>query len=216
MSTPPQEALHGMRVDYRKDALDETDLAADPVEQFRLWFDEATAAKVVEPNAMTFATATPDGIPSARVLLLKEFDQDGFIFFTNYGSRKGRELLANPRGAMVFFWQPLERQVRIEGTVERVSREKSLSYFEVRPKASRLGAWASRQSDVVASREVIEQREAELTAEFGENIPLPDFWGGYVLKPTSIEFWQGRPGRLHDRLRYQKIAGVWKIDRLSP
>lgn len=216
MSQESKETLHEMRVDYRKDALDEVDLLPDPVEQFRVWFDEATAANVAEPNAMTFATATPDGIPSARVLLLKEFDRDGFVFFTNYGSRKGRELLTNPRGAMVFFWQPLERQVRIEGTVERVSREKSLSYFEVRPKASRLGAWASRQSEVVASREVIEQREAELTAKFGENIPLPDFWGGYVLKPTSVEFWQGRPGRLHDRLRYVKNGDVWNIDRLSP
>lgn len=211
-----QKDLQAMRVDYRRDALDETGAAADPFTQFDAWFADAEAAKLAEPNAMTLATATPDGVPSARVLLLKGFDARGFVFFTNYDSRKGQELTANPRAAMVFFWQPLERQVRIEGTIKKADRDESQGYFDSRPRASQLGAWASRQSEVIASRAVVESREKELDAQFADGVPLPDFWGGYRLVPAIVEFWQGRPSRLHDRLRYTRADGGWTIDRLSP
>ncbi|HEX8914718.1 MAG TPA: pyridoxamine 5'-phosphate oxidase [Humisphaera sp.] len=207
-----------LRIDYGRGQLLEADAAADPFEQFARWFADAQAAKVPEPNAMTLATADATGAPSARVVLLKGFDHSGFSFFTNYESRKGRELAANPRAALCFYWQPLERQVRIEGTVERVSRAESDAYFHSRPTAAQVGAWASRQSEVLAGRDEIERREAELTVRFAEReVPLPDFWGGYRLVPSAIEFWQGRPSRLHDRLRYLREAdGSWKVDRLSP
>ncbi|MGN6725384.1 MAG: pyridoxamine 5'-phosphate oxidase [Tepidisphaeraceae bacterium] len=209
-----------MRVDYRKGTLDHSAVDADAIRQFERWLKEAEDARVPEPNAMTVATATASGIPSARILLLKGVDARGFVFFTNYESRKGRELSENPRAALVFFWEPLERQVRVEGTVERVSREESRRYFDVRPRASRIGAWASRQSTVVPSRESLEQREIELDQQFreqfGESVPLPDFWGGYRVLPSVIEFWQGRPSRLHDRLRYTRQGDRWAIERLSP
>ena len=212
--------LQGMRVDYRKGTLDHSAVDADAVRRFERWLKEAEDARVPEPNAMTVATATVSGIPSARILLLKGVDARGFVFFTNYESRKGRELSENPRAALVFFWEPLERQVRVEGTVERVSREESRRYFDVRPRASRIGAWASRQSTVVPSRESLEQREIELDRQFreqfGESVPLPEFWGGYRVVPSVIEFWQGRPSRLHDRLRYTRQGDRWAIERLSP
>lgn len=210
--------LKNLRVDYGLADLAEAHVATDPVAQFMRWFDEALTAKLPEPDAMTLATASPDGMPSARVVLLKGVDASGFTFFTNYTSRKGRELDANPRACLCFFWQPMERQVRVEGTVGRVSRAESEAYFCSRPMASQLGAWVSRQSNPIASREVLEQRAAEIAGRFaGGPVPLPDFWGGYRVAPQAVEFWQGRPSRLHDRLLYTRAAdGAWKIERLSP
>jgi pyridoxamine 5'-phosphate oxidase len=206
-----------LRIDYGRDQLSESDLAADPIQQFAAWFAEAQAAHVPEANAMTLATADASGSPSARIVLLKDIDDRGFCFFTNYESRKGRELEANPRAALCIYWQPLERQVRIEGTVERVSREMSEAYFRSRPVSAQVGAWASKQSSVIASRQELEHRDAEMTRQFaGKQVPLPDFWGGYRVVPTLVEFWQGRPSRLHDRLRYTRVEGAWKIERLSP
>lgn len=207
-----------LRIDYGRGHLTEADVAADPVRQFEWWFADARAADVPEPNAMTLATADAGGAPSARVVLLKGFDDRGFCFFTNYDSRKGRDLSANPRAALCFYWQPLERQVRVEGAVERVGRDESEAYFRTRPPAAQVGAWASAQSQVIASRGDLAAREAELAARFaGGPVPLPDFWGGYRVVPAAVEFWQGRPSRLHDRIRYARRAdGGWAIDRLSP
>ena len=207
-----------LRIDYGRGQLAEADAAADPVAQFGRWFADARAANVPEPNAMTVATADASGAPSARVVLLKGFDERGFAFFTNYDSRKGRELAANPRAALCFYWQPLERQVRIEGTVERVSRAESEAYFRTRPASAQVGAWASRQSSVIRSREELEQHERELAARFaGGPVPLPDFWGGFRVVPAAVEFWQGRPSRLHDRILYTRAGdGTWARQRLSP
>jgi pyridoxamine 5'-phosphate oxidase len=216
--TEPIVQARDMRVNYTRGELLETDALADPVEQFRGWFAEASAAGIPEINAMTLATADARGNPSARVVLLKEFGPRGFCFFTNYSSRKAADLDANPRAALVFFWQLLERQVRISGRVERVSRQESEHYFHARPVASQIGAWASRQSHLIASRDELERRESELEAQFaGQPVPLPDFWGGYRVIPDRFEFWQGRPGRLHDRLEYVwTAAGSWQIQRLQP
>ncbi|HZS91411.1 MAG TPA: pyridoxamine 5'-phosphate oxidase [Chloroflexota bacterium] len=198
--------------------LNEADLHPNPFRQFAIWFDEAQAAGIVQPHAMTLATATPDGRPSARVVLLKGVDAQGFIFYSNYESQKGHELAANPQAALVFHWAKLERQVRVVGRVERVSRQESEDYFQSRPLGSRLGAWASRQSRVIAGREVLVQRLRELQEEYGDgDIPLPPYWGGYRVIADQIEFWQGRPNRLHDRLRYSRRPdGTWLIERLSP
>lgn len=205
------------RRDYARGELLESQALSDPIEQFRAWFSDAVGAGVAEPNAMTLATATRDGVPSARVVLLKGFDARGFVFYTNYTSRKAQELDANPVASLCFFWQPLERQVRITGRVERVSREESEQYFHARPVAAQIGAWASKQSREIAGREELERRNAELTAKFaGAAIPLPDFWGGYRVEPSEVEFWQGRPSRLHDRLRYVRDGRRWLIRRLSP
>jgi len=198
--------------------LDEGDVDTDPVTQFTRWFEQALAAHVPEPNAMTVATATRAGVPSARIVLLKGFDARGFVFYTNYEGRKGQELAENPVAALVFHWVELHRQVRITGAVEKVSREESDAYFQSRPRGSRLGAWTSKQSSVLDGRAPLEARLAELTVQFGAgDIPLPPFWGGYRVIANAVEFWQGRPSRLHDRLRYARQPDdTWRIERLSP
>jgi pyridoxamine 5'-phosphate oxidase len=214
----PNDSVAALRREYKQQGLTEADLAADPTEQFRLWFGVALASNLPEPNAMTVATATPDGRPSARTVLLKGFDERGFVFYTNYRSRKGRELAANPRAALVFYWPELERQIRIEGQVERVSPEESDAYFHSRPPGSQLGAIVSQQSEVIPNRQLLEERMRELTNQYrDQQIPRPAHWGGYRLRPDVIEFWQGRPSRLHDRLRYRKgDDGRWIVERLSP
>ncbi len=209
-----------MRRGYEQAALRESDMLADPIAQFEAWFEQAVAANPTdwhEPNAMTLATATPDGGPSARVVLLKGVADGGFHFYTNYGSRKGREIAANPRVALTFFWPWIERQVRIEGEAAKVSREASEAYFHSRPRGSQLGAAASAQSSFVPDRDALEARLAELERLYGQaQVPLPDNWGGYAVTPTRIEFWQGRSNRLHDRLEYVKQEGGWAMRRLSP
>jgi pyridoxamine 5'-phosphate oxidase len=199
-------------------ALNEADLNPNPILQFGKWFEEAVAANLPEPTAMTLATTSKDGVPSARIVLLKEHDERGFAFYTNYQSQKGQELAENPRVALVFHWVALERQVRISGTVTKVSREESERYFHARPRLSQLGAWASNQSRVLPHREELENRLQQLTADYQDReIPLPPYWGGYRVAPNTLEFWQGRPSRLHDRFRYSRLHNSeWRIDRLSP
>jgi pyridoxamine 5'-phosphate oxidase len=184
--------------------------------QFALWFEDAIAAGLPEPNAMILATSSAGGRPSARTVLLKGFDERGFVFFTNYESRKGRDLAENPRACLLFPWHPIRRQVRVEGRVVRVSREDSAAYFRSRPYGSRIGAWASRQSAVVASREDLDSRFDELARRWPDDPPVPDFWGGYRVVPSEVEFWQGRTDRLHDRLRYRLTGGSWLRERLAP
>ena len=210
--------LADLRRDYTRDGLNESDADPDPVRQFAAWMRQALAAEVPEPNAMTLATVGADGRPSARIVLLKAFDESGFTFHTNYDSRKGRELAANPHAALLFFWPELERQVRIEGTVERISEAESDDYFRSRPVGSRLSAWASRQSEPIPDRAALERRVEELAREHqGRDVPRPPFWGGLRLRPETIEFWQGRPNRLHDRLCYRRVMPEgWRIERLSP
>ena len=206
-----------MRREYTRAALAEADLDADPVVQFGRWFEQAEQPSLLEPTAMTLATATLDGRPSARMVLLRGFDERGFCFYTNYESRKGAELAANPRAALVFWWDKLERQVRIEGPVAPTSRAESEAYFHSRPPGSQLSAAASPQSRVIDGRAVLERRVAELATGLPDGeLPLPNFWGGYRLAHEVVEFWQGRPNRLHDRLRYRRAGEGWKIERLAP
>ena len=209
--------LAGLRREAPDAGLDEADVFADPMDQFRAWMSEAIDAGLSFPNAMTLATATGAGAPSARIVLLKGIDERGFVFFTNYESRKGRELADNPRAAVVFHWQELGRQVRAAGPVAALPPEESTAYFRSRPRGSRLAAWASRQSDVIGSRDELEERFAAVAAAYvDKEIPIPPFWGGYLLAPEEIELWQGRRDRLHDRLRYRRRGERWIIERLSP
>jgi pyridoxamine 5'-phosphate oxidase len=207
-----------LRENYEAGALDRDGLAADPVAQFRLWFDEAIASgKVCEPNAMTLATAGADGRVTARTVLLKAYDEKGFVFFTNYASNKARQIAENAQVALLFPWLPLERQVSISGKASRISAAESLAYFVSRPFSSRVGAWVSHQSKVVSSRKLLEMKFEEMRRKFANGeVPLPDFWGGYRVEPETIEFWQGRTSRLHDRFLYSRDAAGWQIDRLSP
>ncbi len=206
-----------MRASYERGALDEGSTDPDPIAQFVRWFQEARDAGVREPNGMTLATTTPDGHPSARVVLLKGVDARGFAFYTDYRSRKGAELAANPYAALVFWWEPLERQVRIGGRAERVSRDESAAYFATRPRGSQLGAWTSRQSSVVSDRAELDRASGATDARFPAEVPLPEHWGGFRVVPSEIEFWQGRRDRLHDRLRYRRAGdGPWTRERLSP
>ncbi|MFA4924045.1 MAG: pyridoxamine 5'-phosphate oxidase [Ignavibacteriaceae bacterium] len=206
-----------MRINYKSDGFNETRVKQNPFEQFKIWFNESLQAKIEEPNAMTLATASTEGLPDARIVLLKEFDQNGFVFFTNYESRKGLELEKNPSAALIFFWKELVRQVRIKGKVEKVSRKESETYFHSRPRESQLGAWASKQSKEIPDRKFLEDRFQSLQKEFDrKEIPLPDSWGGYRVVPFEIEFWQGRENRLHDRIIYRLQGNEWEISRLSP
>ena len=211
-------SVANLRQDYTKDGLREIDLETDPFKQFKTWFDQALKAQIPEPNAMTLATSTIEGKPSARMVLLKDFSDRGFVFYTNYHSHKGQELATNPQAALVFWWAQLERQVRIEGKVCQISPQESDEYFHGRPINSQLGAWVSNQSQIVNSREVLEQRQEELIVQYeGQIIPRPPHWGGFRVVPTEIEFWQGRPSRLHDRLLYRlQEDNKWLIERLSP
>ncbi|MET3217659.1 UNVERIFIED_ORG: pyridoxamine 5'-phosphate oxidase [Burkholderia territorii] len=211
--------LADLRINYSRASLDEADAAPDPFAQFDRWFKEALAAKLPEPNTMTLATVGADGRPSARIVLIKGVDERGFVFFTNYESRKGHDLAVHPQAALLFYWIELERQVRIEGQIEKTSAEESDRYFASRPLGSRIGAWASDQSTVIDSRATLEAREQAVSERYGDNPPRPPHWGGYRLVPDAIEFWQGRPSRLHDRLLYTRDATAapgWTISRLSP
>jgi len=197
--------------------MDEKTIDRDPIRQFQIWFDEAIAAKLPMPEAMTLATATPDGKPSARMVLLKQVDGDGFVFFTNYNSAKAEQLDANPYAALVFYWSQLDRQVRVEGSVVKTSAQESREYFRTRPRESQIGAWASAQSQAIGGREVLEQRAHELEELYRDReVDCPEHWGGYRLKPARIEFWKSRIGRLHDRILYQRDATGWSITRLAP
>lgn len=210
--------ISSIRTDYQQHTLTESEAPFNPIELFTQWWNDAERAAIEERNAMTLATASADGIPSARIVLLKGFDEKGFVFYTNYNSFKGQEMKENPRACLVFFWKEMERQVRITGIVEKTTEQESDEYFNSRPMGSRIGAWASQQSEVITDRDWIEENEKMWQARFeGKEIPRPEHWGGYRVKPVSVEFWQGRPSRLHDRLNYNlSNEGNWIRERLSP
>ena len=209
-------SIASIRQEYEKNVLLEDTAKASPIDQFALWFEEALAAKVPEPTAMTLATADASGRPSARIVLCKGFDAEGFVFYTNYLSRKGREIAVQPWASLLFFWQPLERQVRIEGVIDHVAQDDSDAYYKSRPLGARIGAWASAQSQPV-TLDTLNAKVAEIQARYGDDPPRPEHWGGYRLRPASFEFWQGRRSRLHDRLTYQRTdQGAWEMGRLSP
>ncbi len=213
-----QESIAGIRKNYSQKTLTETEVAADPIAQFSLWWDEAVASAVDEVNAMTLATCSADGFPSARIVLLKDFNKDGFSFFTNYNSFKGQQLAENPKACLVFFWKELERQVRITGLIEKLDAAVNDAYFHSRPEGSRIGAVASPQSQVIPGREWLDDQFKQVEQSAGHGgIDRPDHWGGYLVKPVIVEFWQGRPSRLHDRIQYSLLEnGDWKIERLAP
>jgi pyridoxamine 5'-phosphate oxidase len=210
-------SIADLRREYARARLDEASVGADPFTEFARWFEEAVKAEVQEPNAMTLATASPEGTPSARIVLLKGFDERGFVFFTDYRSQKGTELDQNPRAALVFYWSELERQIRITGKASVTTREESEAYFRTRPRGSRISAWVSHQSQVIDTRKQLEDRVPELDRRYpGDDVPLPSYWGGFRLNPDAVEFWQGRTSRLHDRIRYTRMGDRWRIERLSP
>jgi len=212
-----KEMVQSLRQDYRSAQLNETDVAKDPIKQFEKWFAEALSAQLYEPNVMTLATADQSGKPNARIVLLKGVDEKGFSFYTNYLSQKGKEMKKNPQACLVFFWAELERQVRIEGRIEKLDKEASEKYFHSRPVGSQIGAIVSPQSQVIPNRAVLEAKVEELTATYqNKTIPKPAHWGGYIVKPTAIEFWQGRTSRLHDRIKYHLVNGKWQTNRLAP
>jgi pyridoxamine 5'-phosphate oxidase len=208
--------IAALRKEYTFAGLRRRDLDPDPLKQFNLWFELAVKAQVHEPNAMTLATVDPDRQPSSRIVLLKGVDQRGFSFYTNYESRKGRELATNPKASLTFFWAGMEREVCVRGICSKLSREESEIYYKSRPLGSRFGAWVSNQSSSIPNREFLEKRLEEVTAKYGDNPPIPPYWGGYVLKPQTIDFWQGRPNRLHDRFLYTREGDGWRLERLSP
>lgn len=210
-------AISELRKEYTLNGLDTTDVSADPLTQFRQWFDAALAAGLPEPNAMHLSTVSADGRPDGRIVLLKDVSGGGFVFYTNYESRKGHDLSKRPFAALTFFYAELERQIRVEGRVEKVSPEESDAYFNSRPRGSQIGAWVSQQSTVIAGRDVLEARQRELEAQFADQpVPRPPHWGGFRVVPDAVEFWQGRPSRLHDRILYRRENEVWVIERLSP
>lgn len=211
-------SIAAIRTDYKLRSLSEADTASNPIDQFSIWWQEAINSKLEEVNAMTLATASPEGVPSARIVLLKGFDANGFVFFTNYDSFKGQQLTANPRACLVFFWKELERQVRITGFVKKLSEEDSFAYFTSRPVGSQIGAWSSPQSQIIPDRAWLEQREAVFQHKFeGQIIPKPPHWGGFIVQPEDVEFWQGRSSRLHDRISYRKQGDTgWEKLRLAP
>ena len=216
MDATDSTKLAGARQEYIRGGLVESDLLADPFDMFTRWYDEAAAAGIYEPNAMVVATASADGTPSARFVLLKGMSEQGFVFFTNLGSAKAADLADNPRCSLLFPWHPLERQVRVQGTVSLLPRSAVDDYFASRPRRSRIGSWASRQSSVVADRAELDASIAAVEERFPDEVPVPDFWGGYLVEPLTVEFWQGRPGRMHDRLVYSRTDEGWATHRLAP
>ena len=212
-----KEELQALRTDYSRHSLSEEEVHEEPIEQFRRWLTEAVKAEVDEPNAMTLSTVDANNRPKSRIVLIKGIEEHGIVFYTNYESDKGREIAEHPHVSVCFFWTELERQVRIEGTAGKISRDESKAYFESRPYMSQIGAWTSRQSEVIKGREVLEERFEKLQECYSEGeVPLPDYWGGYFIDPDRFEFWQGRPSRLHDRICYEKDGNRWSISRLSP